>query len=137
MSSFMRRSKKIWKKVAEDDAMLDFLCHLGEGELTASLHKEAEKFVCKMYGNKTLHSVNKLRAKLFWSRSRKNGKVPDLSLLPPCASSLMKHTARAHYIAKIWKQAIIPFQSIDSFVNNGWLPDGSIDWIEQAYPSNV
>jgi hypothetical protein len=133
----MRKTKKIWKKFAEDDEMLDFLCQLGEGELTPNIHEAAEKFVSKMYGNKTITSVNELRAKLFWSRTRKNGKVPDLSLLPPCASSLMKHTARAHYVAKIWRQANIPLQTIGSYVGNGWLPDGSIDWIDRAYPANV
>ena len=85
----------------------------------------------------SIASVNELRAKLFWNRTRKNGKVPDLSLLPPCASSLMKHTSRAHYVAKIWRQAIIPNQTIGSYVGNGWLPDGSIDWIDRAYPENV
>lgn len=45
----------------------------------------------------------------------------------------MKHTARAHYIAK----ACVPLQRIDSFENNGWLPERTIDWIERAYPSEV
>ena len=137
VSSFMRKTKKIWKRFAEDDEMLDFLCQLGEGELTPNIHEAAEKFVSKMYGNKTITSVNELRAKLFWSRTRKNGKVPDLSLLPLCSSSLMKHTARVHYVAKIWRQANIPLQTIGSYVGNGWLPDGSIDWIDRAYPANV
>ena len=137
MSSFMRKTKKIWKSVAEDDDVLDFLCQLGEGELTSDILNGAEMFVCKMYGRKTIQSVNELRAKLFWSRTRKNGKVPDLSLLPPCASSLSKHTARAHHVAKIWRQANIPLQSVGKFSDNGWLADGSIDWIIQAYPSNV
>lgn len=123
--------------MVKDDAMIDFLCQLGEGELTPDIHEAAEQFVCKMYGNKSIKSVNELRAKLFWSLTRKNGKVPDLSLLPPCASSLMKHTSRAHYVATIWRQANVPLQSIGSFVGNGWLPDGSIDWIYRAYPANV
>ena len=70
------------KKVAEDESMLDFFCQLGKVELTQSLHTDAEKFVCKMYGNRTITSVNELRAKLYWRYNRKNGKVPDLSLLP-------------------------------------------------------
>ena len=52
-------------------------------------------------------------------------------------SSLMKHTSRAHYVAKMWRQANIPFQSIGLFSDNGWFPDGSIDRIDQAYPSNL
>ena len=137
VSSFMRKSKRVWKTVEKDNTMLDFLGQLGEGQLTDETHKEAKKFVCTMYGDKRVQNVNELRGKLFWSRLRKNGKVPDLSLLPPCASTLRRHSARAHYVAKIWKQACSPLQHIDSFSNNGWLPDGSVDWIERAYPSDV
>ena len=90
-----------------------------------------------MYGNKSIRSVNELRSKIYWQYSRKNEKVPDLSLLPPWASSLKTHTARAHYIARIWKQAAIPFQNIEPFTNYGWLADGAIDWVEQAYPTDV
>ena len=48
-----------------------------------------------------------------------------------------KHTARAHYVAKIWKQATLPLQQIDSFVNHGWLADGAIDWIDAAFPEEI
>ena len=44
---------------------------------------------------------------------------------------------QAHYVAKIWKQAVVPFQHIDSFVNNGWLADGSIDRIDAAFPEEL
>ena len=81
--------------------------------------------------------MDSLRNKLFWKHWQKNGKVIDLSLLPPCASSLRKHTARAYFIAKIWKHANIPMQDIDAFANFSWFPDGSIDWIDCPYPSNV
>ena len=60
-----------------------------------------------------------------------------MSTLPPCSASLRKHTARAHYIAKLWRLAAVPMQHLDHFENNGWLPDGNIDWIDDAYPSNV
>ena len=42
-----------------------------------------------------------------------------------------------HFVAKIWKHATTPQQDIDSFVENGWLNDGSIDWIDEAYPKNL
>ena len=74
---------------------------------------------------------------MIWARLRKNGKVPDLSSLPQCSSALKKHTSRAHYVAKMWKQAVIPLQSIDSFENCGWLTDGSVDWIDDAYPEDL
>ena len=75
---------------------------------------------------------------LFWRKLRQKRKVTDLSLLPPCASTLKKHTARARYIAKIWKHAYVPYQSLDLFQNNGSLEiDRNINWIERAYLTNV
>ena len=54
VSSFMRKSKKMWKMVVTDDDLLDFFCQLGVGELTKELHDKAEVFVCRMtnYGLK-------------------------------------------------------------------------------------
>lgn len=94
-------------------------------------------FLCRMYGHKKIKSVDKLRSIMFWAKLRKNDKVPDLSLLPPCSSSLKKHTSRAHYVAKIWKHAESPLQDIGSFQHYGWLPDGSIDWIDDAFPEEL
>ena len=90
-----------------------------------------------MYGDKKVDLVKELRSKIFWNGLRKNGKVIDLALLPPCSSSLQKHTARANYVAKIWRNALEPLQAIDSFENNGWLDNGSIDWIDSMYPDNL
>ena len=56
---------------------------------------------------------------------------------PPCSSSLRKHTSRAYYVAKVWRNARTPFQDIDSFTNYCWYPDGSIDWIDTPYPNDV
>ena len=33
--------------------------------------------------------------------------------------------------------ASFPLQNLDSFQDNGWLTDGSIDWIECPYPSDI
>ena len=49
--------------MVKDDEMIDFLCQLGEGEVTPDIHEAAEELVCKMYGNKNIKSVNELRAK--------------------------------------------------------------------------
>ena len=74
---------------------------------------------------------------MFWAKLRKTGKVPDLSSLPPCSASLRKHTSRAHYVAKIWKHASFPLQEIYSFKNYGWFADGTIDWIDTAFPAEL
>ena len=134
----MRKTKKIWRTVVvNDDELLEFFSKLGEGDLTDEMYQEAERFVCKMYGSKTITSVNQLRSNLFWTRLRKNDRVPDLCTLPPCSSTLRKHTTRAHYVTKMWRCAGTPIQSLDRYDNNGWLPDGSIDWIDEVFPANI
>ena len=135
--SFLRKTKKVWEKVRCDEESLQFFKNLGIVQLDDDLFSASEKFVCKLYGDNRYTSVNKLRCKMFWNHYRKKGKVPDLSLLPPCASSLRKHTSRAYFVAKIWKHAHIPVQNTGSFTDHGWFADGSIDWIDEAYPKNV
>ena len=66
----------------------------------------------------------------FGKKIQKNKKVTDITLIPPCASSLMKHTNRAHYVMKMWKQAVMPLMDVGDPSNNGWLPDGGINWID-------
>ena len=90
-----------------------------------------------MYGDKNCTSVNTLPNKLSWKHYRKKGKIIDLSLLPPCSSSLRKHTSRAYYLAALWRYANILMQNMDSFSNYCWFADGSIDWIDCPYPSDV
>ena len=103
------------------------------------MYQNAEEFVCKIYGNKNknIKSVNKLCGKLFWARLRKNDRVPDLATLPPCSSTLRKHTTHSHYVTKMWRRAGAPLQSLDHFKNYGWLPDGTIDWVDEVLPKNI
>ena len=137
VSSFMRKSKKVWRIVVDDEELLDFFCDLGVEELTEEMYVKAEVFVCRMYGHRRIKKVDELRAVMFWAKLRKSGKVPDLSSLPPCYSSLKKHTARAHHVAKIWKQATMPLQQIDAFEESGWFADGSVEWIDKAFPEEI
>ena len=52
VSSFMRKSKKIWNIVVNDNELLDLFVELGVGELTEEMNEKAEMFVCRMYGHK-------------------------------------------------------------------------------------
>ena len=52
VSSFIRKSKKVWSIVVKDDELIDFFCELGVGDLTEEMHEKAEMFVCRMYGHK-------------------------------------------------------------------------------------
>ena len=59
-------------------------------------------------------------------------------MLPPCSSSLRKHTSRAYYVAALWRYAnILIIQHLDLFSDYCWFADGSIDWIDCPYPSDV
>ena len=61
----------------------------------------------------------------------------DLSLLPLCQSSLELHCKCANFIAKVWRDASNPMLLSDNLVMHGWLPDKNIEWIKEAYPSDI
>ena len=88
----------MWDKMKNEKDTLKFLSNIGVAPLGDYLFSAAKRYVCKMYGDKSCNSVNNLRNRLSMKHYRKKGKLIDLSLLPPCSSSLCKHTSRAYYI---------------------------------------
>ena len=64
VSSFLRRTKKVWEKVREDDKPLSFSDRLGVAPLDDDLFAAGEKFVCMTYGDKKCGSVNLLHNKI-------------------------------------------------------------------------
>ena len=100
------------------------------------LFASAERYICKMYGDKNYTSVNTLRNKLFWKHYMTKGKIINLSL-HPSSSSLRKHKTQVYYVANMWIKANIPMQELDYFTDYCWFPDGSIDWIDCPYPSDL
>ena len=56
----------------------------------------------------------------------------DLSLLPPCWSSLQMHVQRVNYVAYLWKQSHVAYPHIPSPVGLGWKADAEgqlhIEW---------
>ena len=131
VSSFFKKSKRTCDIVKTNEEFIDLFCNLGEGPMTDEIYTGLEKFVCTIYNEKKFQTVNEARSALFWKKLWKNKKVTDISLIPPCASSLMKHSNRAHYVTKMWKQAVMPLMNIGDPSSNGWLPDGRIDWIDK------
>ena len=61
----------------------------------------------------------------------------DLSLLPPCQSSLQLHCKRANFVAKMWRDASNPMLLSDNLVMHGWLPDMNIEWIKKGTHSDI
>ena len=85
-------------------------------------------------------NVNKVRYDIF--RSRYDATTPklslsntggiDLSLLPPCRSSLEMHCLRVNYQCYVWNHAHIGFSDVQSPIGLGWKlnEDGhiAVDW---------
>ena len=86
--------------------------------------------MCRIYGGKRI-DVNDARSKIFWNKLKKESKVFDISLLPPGRNSLRKHIKRANYTARIWIKAAIRVMSLNDPKYHGWLPDLTIDWIDE------
>ena len=108
-----------------------------ESLLSQQVIDSLEKFVCCLYGEKHIESVNEARKRIFWKNFERDEKVTDLSLLPPCKSSLEKHILRANYVARISRQARKPIVEIEEPQNHGWNEDCSVDWVSEPYPENV
>jgi hypothetical protein len=99
---------------------------------------------------KDYDDVNKLRYDLFKSRYeiKSNtqqlsvGEGIDLSLIPPCKSSLHMHNLRVCYQTYMWKESHVQYSDIPSPVGCGWKLDSNknieIDWIYgDLLPQNV
>ena len=81
----------LWDKVKGDEEKLKIFANLGKNaSVGEDLFSELNKVVCGFYGQKRSVSVNDARYNILWSNSKK-GRIVDLSLLPPCESSLKLH----------------------------------------------
>jgi len=129
-SSFVRRGKvKPFQLLQKQKQFISAFLHLG---LSASVDEDTllgiEHFVCGMYGRPTYKDINKLRHELFVSRydvktSGKTFSIPegvDLSMLPPCRSSLQLHIKRANYVAHLWKNSHVAYPEIPAPIGFGW-----------------
>ena len=90
VSSFFRKGKKrCWKLIKDSSEFLQVFGSLGQvNDLTEELFIKLEGFVCVLYGRKRCLSVYKARSEIFREKLNKKNQIVDLSLLPPCRSSL-------------------------------------------------
>ena len=139
VSCIFRKGKQLcWKNVKNISRFLDLFSTIGTNcNLTNDQLQGLEHFICTTFGKKRLHSVNEARRQIFWEKLQKDNKIIDLSLLPPCQSSLELHCKRANFVAKMWRDASNPMLLSDNPVMHGWLPDMNIEWIKEAYPSDI
>lgn len=78
-----------------------------------------------MYGRPSYNDVNQLRCDVFKEKFKPSSGLrtadgSDLSLLPPCRTSLRLHIARANYQCYIWQHAAENFPEIPTPESNGW-----------------
>ena len=93
--------------------------------------------VCFLHGERQLDATNDTRRNLFWRAFTRDKKVTDLSLLPPCSSSLRKHIQRSSYVANLWRQASHPLISVGNASEHGWKTDFTPDWTDEPYPEDI
>ena len=120
---------------------MDVFDELGRGEVDDEMKRLLEKFVCSMYGQKKLESVDDARLDIFLSKYKLKSdqevitavKKMDGSTLPPCAKVLYQKILRVNYIARMWRSATevsIPDMDITEM---GWCIDEhqyKIKWFE-------
>ena len=142
VSAFVRQGKlKPFKTLQKFTKLIPVFQRLGatSDKLCDLDVKELQQFVCYMYGKTSHTDTNKVRYDIFTARyeskTEKNAfsihNGIDLSLLPPCQSSLYMHCLRANYQSYIWNNSHKPYVEVPSPVGCGWRLDGgelSIDW---------
>ncbi len=138
-SSFLRKGKQIGcNHIKTDPQILELFGNLGaEMHISEEILATLEKFLCRMYGEKGVTDVNTARSKIFWKKLKKDNKEVDLSLLPPCNSSLRRHALRANFVEKMWRTAQDPMVCLEDPQQHGWLHDLTPDWIDVPYPEDV
>lgn len=96
VSSLFRKGKQaFWRTMSKKVEFVSLFTELGSSsQVSDNLFNGFEKFVCVLYGNQRISSVNQLRHKLFMQKFEREKKVVDLSLLPPCKENLKLHILR-------------------------------------------
>jgi len=107
---------KILLKSAEFQEAFSALGDSWNGPIDSVL-EVIEVFVCAMYGNTRVKTVNELRyvimqRKCGGEKGLTKSSAFDLSSLPPCHNVLMQHTKRANYQVAIWKRAHVAQPSV-------------------------
>ena len=99
VSSFFRKGKLIsWNIIKKNNNHLTTLCQIGcATQIPDILMIALENFVFRVYGDKRNTSEKDARATIFWKKFNRTNTAIDLSLLPPCRRSLVKHAKRENY----------------------------------------
>ena len=145
-SAFVRKGKKgPYKLMSASATFMDMFHKLGSDadRVDSDVYQTLEHFVCAMYGHSKFRSSSLVRSLLFQSRyqvalpkslSAASANGIDVSLLPPCPSTLWKHCLRANYQAFIWRHAHIAKPNLPPPDGCGWIKDMDgnlqVDWFD-------
>lgn len=138
VSSFFRKGKSLcWKTMIKNNEYLDCFKTLGnQWDVSDELKLTLEKYVCSLYSS-SKKDVNEVRMDIFMKKQKSNNQIVDLSILPPCKSTLTLHIERANYVARIWKMSSSRQIIAPTFRSYGWNEDGSICWVDEQYPEDI
>ena len=95
-----------------------------------------EKYVWKLYGFSDT-SVNRVRFKTLEKKYKKDNKIVEISLLPPCCSTLRLHILRANTVAFLWRQSQNAITDVSDITTNGWINYDEIKWVEWVFPQDI
>ena len=122
--------------VRRDKAFQETFQQLGEScPLSEELFLKLQKFACQLYSSTSrTESVNALRYMLFCA---KKGEL-ESNQLPPCADCLRKHSQRANYQARVWRESLAQFPEVPTPVGSCWCLDVedtggenlTVDWMD-------
>ena len=129
-STFFRKGKVNPLKIAEKSALhLEGLGNIGESTTFVDTDSLVEKYVCSLYGQRALSSVNEARVKIFHQKYKPTDqdspleriKGIDAGMLPPCKDVLTQKMRRCNYVAYLWKHAHLkdPLENIQP-TDHGW-----------------
>ncbi len=124
----LQKNPKFWRVFTK--VGVEWLPHGGLVELL-------EEFVCKLYGCPRLKDINEARFHLFQRTYESKKKIIDLSLLPPCKSSLSLQILRTCYVARIWRPSLTAQLQPPAIENHGWTNECQVKWIEAAFPEDI
>ena len=138
VSSFFRKGKGTCFQVLDrSNKFKRSFAKLGDDwQLSDQLFTELEEFTCYLYGARS-KDINKLRYKIFDKKYTKENKIIDMCTLPPCRSVLKLHAERANFVAALWKRSTQSNIGTPSITSSGWSNDGTITWIDSAFPSEI
>ena len=132
LAAFCRKGKiRPYNLLKQDIPAQEAFAAVGEGSLVVpeNARQEIERFLCKVYGQKKLSSIDEVRFQVFASKykPKKNGaqsitdvKSMDGSAMPPCFHVLQEKINRTAFVASKWCSSTEPLEPAMSPSDSGW-----------------